>query len=161
MFLTGVYTHVHTLKTLQNFSIESVQQCNPRFFGSLQWCQVAKRIAFSSAQVLLVLVENGNGLLTHSCCVGEAERLKQKLKDLKSRLAQHWQVSRCFTCMRKCYSLAPFHRNRSELDARVPILPTVCKCTRIPIFFLEWASMRKQSIPDHFPSSHMAWERGH
>ena len=148
-----------------NFSIESVVQwCNPRFLCSLQWCKVAERLAFSSPWVLLVLVENDNGLLTHSCCVGKAERLKQKLKDLRSRLAQHWQVSRCLTCMRKCFLTCCLSLKQKWIGCiyvYVPILPAVYKCAWIPRLFSEWACMCKQSLPDHFPSSRMAWEWGY
>jgi len=43
--------------------------------------------------------------------IGEVECLKRKLKDFRSGLAQHWQVSRYPTCTRKCFlaNLLPFN----------------------------------------------------
>jgi len=66
-------------------------------------------------------------LPTHSChsCVGEVARLKQKLKDLRNRLAQHWQVPRYPTCMRKHSLTCCLSMIQKWSDIYVPIFPTI------------------------------------
>lgn len=76
---------------LYNLSFRSATQA---FHCSLQRGGMARRFVFSSTQVLLVPVENGDSLPIHSChsCVGKLERLERYLKDLRSGLTQRQQV---------------------------------------------------------------------
>ena len=54
---------------------------------------------------LSCLLKMARVIPVHNCrsCVGKVERLEQKLKDLRSRLAQCWQISRYPTCMGMCF----------------------------------------------------------
>jgi len=55
---------------------------------------MARRLAFSTARILLVSIENGSSSLTHNChsCLDEVERLEWYLRDLRSMLTQCQQV---------------------------------------------------------------------
>ena len=93
---------------LYNLSFRSATQA---FHCSLQRGGMAGRLVFSSTQVLLVPVENGDSLPTHSCrsCVGKVERLEWYLKDLRSGLAQCRQVPHNVHAHKAFSNLLPFN----------------------------------------------------
>ena len=105
---SNLRTHAPSQR-LQCFSVDSViQKCKRVYYCSLQWCGIAGRMAFSSAHVLLVLVENGNGSTNTKLlllCRQNGKAWTETQGPLEAGLhsidAQHWQVSRYPTCTRK------------------------------------------------------------
>jgi len=83
----------------------------PKHSTAFQKGGMAGRLVFSSTQVLLVPVENGDSLPTHSChsCIGKVERLEWYLKDLRSGLTQHQQVPDNLHAHKALSNLLPFN----------------------------------------------------
>ena len=133
---------------LQSYSVESVaQQCNPRIplLSSGMW-DCWKRCLL----ILLMPVENRDGLLTRNCCsfVDKMVKLEQKLKALEGGS----QSSRVVHPQESVFRLPLGDTEENRTIYRPFTMNTDSQV------FWERVHMRKQSIQGRFLFYHTAWE---
>ena len=107
-----IHTHTYVLKAAAKlFCTICHSEVLPKHSTAFQRGGMAGRLVFLSTQVLLVSVENGDSLPTHSChsCVGKVERLERYLKDLRSGLTQRQQVPDNLHAHKAFSNLLPFN----------------------------------------------------